>query len=373
MSTCPPSFSSPLLRGLPLVLLLSAGPAWGQISAVAVDPSSPCSGTSATVKVEGDGACNGTLAFGDGTPAAPFSALPFTTTHTWTSNGSYTLSATSATCGNASLQVDVRQCRVAGRAPERRIRPQRKAAAVPQIEAVITFGIEPGAAVLVAGKLFGDSPGRVILVGINGTSDLQVENWGPTGITGTVPQDADAACLTGSVRVQASTGVSSEPFQARVNHATKLLPMEDVTVVSCGNEGNQNNCNGHGDEGDLCVDFLFPPWYQGLDREGRLLGEPGPAVAGYHSNCWGAVGDDSGTDTYRIGLKNGWVLDSAQFLSKVPEDEGHTIPRSGSLPAGFVGGATSWEPSIQWSVTPNDAVIYNLYVTIRGPACVSHK
>jgi hypothetical protein len=300
--------------------------------------------------------------------------LPFNVGHTYTTVGSFTATASTDNCGTASLTVDTQFCRpTAGRAPERRIRPQRRAQAIPQIEGVITFGIEPNAALLISGRLFGDSPGKVKILGLNGSRDLVVETWTSGAIEGAAPADVVSICPTGNIVVESAEGVTSRPWRAKVPLETKKLLAQDVAVVSCGTDGNENRCNGVGEDGDLCVEVLFPPWFVSLDREGRVLGDVGPAAVGLHSNCWGAVGDDSGTDTYRIDLKNGWVLDSAEFLSKVPDGEGSTNPPSGTLPPGFVAGASVWEPSISWSVTPNDAVLYNLYVTIRGPACASHK
>ncbi|MCB1057572.1 MAG: PKD domain-containing protein [Acidobacteria bacterium] len=345
-----------------------------QVSGLEVDPTSPCIHQGAVFKVLGRGACMGSLSFGDGTPAAAFDALPFSVTHTYTTVGAYTATVTTDNCGTASLDLDTQFCRpTAGRATKHTIRPQRKAVAIPTIEGVITFGIEPGGAVLIAGKLFGEAPGRVRILGVSGERNLELDSWSSGAVQGRVPADVVPICPTGDLIVETAAGGSSRPWRVQVPLETKKLPATDVQVVSCGTDGNENRCNNTGDDGDLCVSVLFPPWFVGLDREGKLLGEPSPAAVGIHSNCWGAVGDDSGTDTYRIALKNGWVLDSAQFLSSVPDGEGSTTPPSGTLPAGFVQGASSWQPAIGWSVTPNDAVIYNLYVTIRGPACASHK
>jgi hypothetical protein len=353
----------------------TAAPAGAQVQGLAVEPPSPCVEEAATFTVAGTGGCNGRVDFGDGSPLAPFTSLPFEVEHAYGAAATYTAVAASLDCGGrATVDVEVRTCGpVAGRAPERRIRPGRRAVAIPQIEGVLTFGIEPGAALMVAGRFFGEQPGRVRLLGSAGEVALEIESWSPTAIAGSVPQDVTAICPTGRIFVQRTDGVQTDPWQVQVPLESKLLPAEDVEVVSCGDDGNENSCNSNVTEGDACASQYFPPWFVGLDREGRLLGPQGPAAVGYHANCWGAVGDDSGTDTYRIALKNGWVLDRAQFLSSVPEGEGHTVPPSGGLPAGFIAGASSWSPSIDWSVTPGDAVIYNLYVTIRGPACASHR
>jgi len=357
----------------------SSSPAGAQIQGLTVEPASPCVDDPVELTVTGTGACSGKLDFGDGSPAVEFASLPFGADHAYAAAGTFTASTVSADCGGrASVDVEVRSCGglVAGRAPDRPIgpiRPSRRAVAIPKIEAALTFGIEPGASVLIAGRLFGDDPGQVRLMGTAGEAELEVDSWSSTSISGTVPQDVTPICPTGRVLVRTTDGVSSNAWSVHVPQERKLLPAEDVEVVSCGDDGNENTCNSNVVDGDSCAGQYFPPWFVGLDREGRLLGPQGPAAVGYHANCWGAVGDDSGTDSFRIALKNGWVLDSAEFLSSVPEGEGHTVPPSGGLPAGFVSGASTWTPSIDWSVTPGDSVIYNLYVTIRGPACASHK
>lgn len=362
------------------LLCVAAGSvAQAQIQGMTVDPQSPCAGAAATFEVLGTGGCKVDITFGDGSPVVSFDTLPATTQHTYATAGTYDAGATSTTCaGKAAVEVEVRSCGIqAGHAPPdgplRPLPPEHKAVAIPKIEGVLTFGIEPGAAVLVAGRLFGEQPGRVRLLGTAGEVDLTIDSWSPGAIGGSVPEDAASICPTGGIVVVSTDGVASNLWKAQVPLARKKLPAADVTLVACGDDANENSCNANVVEGDSCVSPYFPPWFIGLDREGRLLGPQGPSAVGYHANCWGAIGDDSGTDTYRIALKNGWVLDSAEFLSSVPDGEGSTQPPSGALPAGFVSGATTWEPSIEWSVTPADAVIYNLYVTITGPACSSHK
>jgi hypothetical protein len=366
------TFRDTLLAGLLLGLPLAA-PAAAQRLELEVTPADPCVDADAQFEVRGKVGCSGTLDFGDGTPPEAFASAPFTTSHAYGAKGELTATASSGDCGSASATVQVRSCPTATRAPERPIRRIRRAVAVPQIEGILTFGVQPGAAMMVAGRLFGETPGSVFVVGSNGVRFLEIETWSSGAIAGSVPQDVDAICATGQVVVESAEGVRSRAWIVQVPREVRALPLADVGVVTCGDDANENRCNDASTAGATCVQPFLPPWFVGLDQQGQLLGPQGPSAIGYHANCWGAIGDDAGTDTYSIQLKNGWVLDGATFLSSVPEGEGHTTPPSGSLPGGFVAGAANWQPSIEWSVTPGDAVMYNLYVDIRGPACASHR
>ena len=371
-----------------VALALGSGPAFaaGSITGVSANPASPIAGESVDITVEGAGTCDLTVLYGDGQSVTLNNALmPRTIAHVYQSHGTFTASASAPDCVTSGPQ----EVRIVVRlrlepAEDRDLANQIQLH--PRILRTLGWGIEPGFGLILGGAEFGEQKGHIWILGENDTfKELEIEHWFDDAAGGLVPADIHDICVTG-IMVESAEGLRSGVFPISVPIAVKALPREDVAVLSCGDDGDLNYCNGE----STATEDIFSCWESWHLAFGSTVelnesiyegqaGDPNAvplSLVGDHRNCWAALADDSDTDRYRISLRNGWVLDSAQFASAVfggDQDQGSTTPPSGTLPAGFVEGASSWEPEIAWEVSPNDEIAYGMTIFIRGPACASHK
>jgi hypothetical protein len=370
-----------------IAVALASGPAFavGTITGLSANPTSIRAGTSVDLTVEGTGTCDLTVLFGDG-ESVTFNnaAMPRAVAHVYQSPGTFSASATAPDCPSGGLpevKITVR-FRIG---QHENLDAKDVVRLNPMITRAFGWGIEPGNGLFVGGSRFGDQEGTVWIVGDNEQyKALEIENWFDDAAGGIVPADVHDICVTG-IQIETADGRLSGVFPVSVPMAVKPLPHEDVTLLACGDDGDDNNCLGQStDTEDIfsCALAWHIPFgslanlFSSLGGYSEGDGSVPPSLYGTHRNCWGSAGDDSDTDRFQISLRNGWVLDSAQFVSRIvtgDQDEGSTTPPSGTLPAGFVEGASSWEPEIGWEVSPNDTIAYGMTVFIRGPACSSHK
>jgi hypothetical protein len=392
------------LMGTFVALALLAGTAWaaGTITGLTLTPQPACVNQPVTATITGTGSCNkvvmiwempGDVNLGTKDVMSPPPAFPITLQHTYTHTGQVTAKArpgTNSTCsGEKEIKLTVQDCgnggsgkpwlaelckvidcvQITQQDPKLQVKPSGplEVIALPRIIGGLG-ALQSGNPVIVGGERFGDEPGKVHLLATGGSLLLQINEWYDGGIGGNVPPQAANLCLTGEVQVERKDGKKSNTWIFAVPQVYKSLPASEVRVVHCGNDGNENSCNNVSISGETCH-----PQGLGGGVPFSTSGFDGASIAGSHANCLGAIGDDEGTDTYEISLKNGWVLDSAVFSTSFDPGEASTSPSAGQVPGGFQDGGTYWKPSIQWSVTPSDWVHYGLYVGIRGPECTSHK
>jgi len=229
--------------------------------------------------------------------------------------------------------------------------------------------IVPGGPVVIEGRGFGTQPGEVRLIGSvpqgtlgsfqGGYLRLEDLQWGSTVIFGKIPQVTSVLDQPAKLLVLTKDGgvSNSTDVQFRATREMIQLPQEDVKVVQCGFDSNQDRCNGLTDPSDSGTFINF---------SGTLDAE--------HENCWGCVGDDYGFDAYQIRLKNQWVFDS-MYLEKLVSEEGegsiYGLDQTG--PFGLPEGKDYWAPDIEWRVTPNDWVRYSAYINIVGPTGIPYK
>jgi hypothetical protein len=219
------------------------------------------------------------------------------------------------------------------------------------------FGFAKTCGVLaIIGKGFGTNPGSVtvtLTTWNNNTLNrtLKIIEWKNTLVGVEFPADISGVKQhSATLRVTSSANWSSDPhtFTFFPLDDVRALPGADVKVVSCGHDSNGDQCNGHKDPDDT--------WF---------TAGSGDALSGFHMNVWAAIGDDTGTDSYQISLKNGWEM--LNFYWDVDGDE-----VSATKPAGFQPVA-NWSPSTNWVVTPNDTLFYQGVITIVGPLGVPYK
>ncbi len=343
----------------------------GGVVAVSIAPASPSVNQAATVTITGQNPCGAAIInFGDGGIAQTthFTSLPFSTQHTWTTPGAKTVTAIGqGTCtGHASQNIQVTQssnilqlCATIN-CGERPMFPLS-----PQITALFGFNT-PGGILAIAGKGFGTKPGTVVASlqtwsGASVQEPLEVTEWSNTMVGLRWPADiAGVRQQSGTLVLTNAGGVKSAPrsmtFQPELD--LKTLSQADVQVVSCSGAGNRNVCNSHGFYG------VGPSvWFLHIPKE--LAAEA--AIVGAHFNRAAAIGNDKGTDSYRIALKNDWTMESFEWRVSVEPQQG-----AARKPTGFTKGPT-WSPSVEWEVTPSDQVVYAVVVTISGPRGVPHK
>ncbi len=351
------------------LVCLRSVPLYAGVLAVNVTPMSPIVNQAATVTVTGQDPCGAVnMDFGDGVAQTyPIGGLPFITQHTWTTTGSKAIIATGqGNCtGQATVTIQVTQSgntNVAQLCARVNCGERPKMSFLkPEITAMFGFNT-PGGILALAGKNFGTTPGSVVATlktwsGESIQRTLEVTEWTstmvgvrwPADIRG-VRQQSGALALTsaGGKRDWRSVTFSPEPD-------FKTLPQADVQVVSCGTDGNRDRCNSVFDPDDFDSRPNSP-------ESGSL-----DSIWGLHYNVAGAIGNDSGTDHYRIALKNDWTMESFHWVVHVKAGEG-----SAQKPGGFTKGA-SWSPSVQWLVTPSDVLSYTGVVTVSGPIGVPHK
>jgi hypothetical protein len=359
-------------RLLPIAVVVSllsvhSVPIRADVLAVSVAPPSPIVNQAATVTVTGTNPCGAVhIDFGDGTAQTyPITVLPFNTQHTWTTTGPKTITATGqGNCtGQATLTVQVTQSS-SGSILQLCARVdcgERPKMSFLKPEITTVYGLStPGGILAITGNNFGTKPGSVVasLRTWSGGSiqrTLEVTVWTntvvgvrwPADIRG-VRQQSGALALTNAGDKRDWRSVTFSP-----ELDLKTLPQADVQVVSCGTDGNRDQCNRWTDPDDESPGFLW------LYSDSSIFGG--------HGNVWGAVGNDKGTDRYQIALENDWVLEAFHWRVSVDPGEGFAFE-----PSGFTK-APTWSPSVTWNVSPDDRVFYAAVVTIAGPIGVPHK
>jgi hypothetical protein len=332
---------------------------------VSVSPTSPIVNQAATVTVTGQDPCGAVhIDFGDSVAQTyPITGLPFPTQHTWTTTGTKTITATGqGNCtGTASVTVQVTQpgagniaqlcTKVDCGRPELFFKPE--------ITALFGFNT-PGGILAIAGKGFGPQQGSVVATLRTWSGEplqrtLEVIEWRNTMVGVRWPADIRSVRHQSAALALTTAGGKrdwrSVMFGPELD--LKTLPQADVQVLSCGTDGNRDQCNSVFDRDDS--DSIPIP-----HDLGNL-----ESIWGYHYNVAGAIGNDTGTDTYRIALKNDWTMESFHWRASV---EGVSARK----PVGFTKGA-NWSPSVQWEVTPRDHLFYTGVVTVSGPIGVPHK
>jgi hypothetical protein len=360
------------VRSIAVVLgcvVVACAVADAQVTKVVAEPETTFPNVPVVITVTGGRApCDSiVITFNDGKgPQTYTDQLPLEVSRSWpdvdanTLPNSKTIKATGAGCGGEAATVVT-------------VSEELKLVPRPKIKTYFGFAT-PGGAAGIVGGVFGATQGKV---------QARLKDWKNTEkvIDLTIIEDA----LTGVpewkptlIGVEWPSELAGFPFQEapiwvtrpdgkrsnkhtvefRPTEELKVLPQSDVVVVGCSNDANYNGCNDAGGKGDVCAADSAP-----------FLTESDASISGRHYNCWGVVGDDSGTDTYRINLANEWALEELTFHKFVEAGEGWVKSPASTFPTG----TNQWTAAVEWSVTPNDDLRYEGLVFIRGPKGVPHK
>ncbi len=374
---------APWLLALAAGLWLAGAAAAGTISGVMVDPSPACVDEEVTATVAGTERCMEIVVQWSADPGdtsslpADFQAGPVTVTHTYDTAGEYDVTVSPGVAlgctGSAEVALTVERC---GLTIDPSIESDVLAGLLeelykPRID--FAFGIiEPEGTLVVGGSQFGLATGKVWIEGAFGKRQLTItehegeDEWHNGGIGARMPPVEQLLGMDGPAEldlelwVETAAGKESNRRPLSFRTEVKALPRESVQVLSCGDDGNRNACNGAGEDGDDC--FLLPMGTPLIEAD------PDASIVGAHYNCLGAIGDDTDTDIYRVSLKNGWALQSFEFEDSLPYDIGHA-----SAPSDFPQEATSWNPHVDWTVTPGDEIDYALHIYVVGPRGIPHE
>lgn len=242
----------------------------------------------------------------------------------------------------------------------------------PHIDAVLAFSIvSPNGPIILTGKNFGSLEGTLWLNGTFGSREMIIDSWGDTGIGAFFPSAAAIGPifdLNLTMQVESSDGLKGNHWPLQWIVDVKLLDQGSAKVHNCGKDGNVNSCNGELYVGAGCFSVS--------NMTSMILASKPPdpncpcSAVGSHGNCWAAIGDDFGSDTYQIGpLRNAWTLLSLSFGDSLPKVDScdHAVK-----PLGFQPGANQWAPEVHWCVTPNDQLFYWLWIYILGPRGFAH-
>lgn len=241
----------------------------------------------------------------------------------------------------------------------------------PWISGVLPFSVvSPEGPIFLFGQ-FGPQQGKLWLKGSFGTREMAVDSWDNAGIGAVFPSASAIGPISDSnltLQVEKPGGLTSNEWPLQWVQEVRLLESGNVTVLNCGEGANVNSCNWQLQGGSNCA-FASDTTSMVLDSKPPDSACPCTAV-GFHGNCWGAVTDDGGADTYLIGpLKNGWTLASFTFHDSLPKNDSCD---DAVKPPGFQAGDGLWVPSISWCVTSGDSLFYRLWIYIVGPKGFPH-
>ncbi len=216
----------------------------------------------------------------------------------------------------------------------------------PKLTSVGAAYVMPGGGFMVAGQGLGAQAGTAKLEWKTqgGSVNLVVEIWKdnlavltvPGNVSGVIRQNARLVLTRTDNTSTNGMDVLFEPLTDM-----KLLPSHDLIVV-CSNGADLNNC-----------DPL-----------------PNQSFEGTHANTLD-ITSDTGTDKFKVNLKNGWVVEGHDFVTG-----GFTfgIGKGYSTHLGpITPGASTFDITVNFDVNPATNLEYYGMVYIRGPVGTSHK
>ena len=225
--------------------------------------------------------------------------------------------------------------------------------------------LAPRGRLILRGRGFGTTKSVVIIDGLPG-GYIVLENlqWANKEIRGTIPLTTKGKLGTRYAVVakviMPELADLSNAYPLQFEHPSEiraLSGMSRAVLPHCGTDGNANQCNAYKTKGDSCVtsgdDYIAPPG--------------GTAIYGFHSNCSGAIGDDSGVDRYDIKLLNGWIIREIVEVKRVRSSSDERV-----VTPSLATGRSNASLAVNWKVTPGDHVRYWYKVKVIGPLGTSY-
>jgi hypothetical protein len=240
------------------------------------------------------------------------------------------------------------------------IRPATRFATQPMIRQVTApGGIALGKDFIIEGMGFGRQPGKITIWLNDDPANYAVQNvrWdSPVKIRGTIPQSLGKGNgikdMELSFRVTKHDGQKSGKYKVALDSTVEmLLPLQAVTGYGCG-----------ASDYDICGVTGTPntvSWRMNKH-----------SVRGYHRQNLGHIGNDNGYDIHLIRLDNGWVISRvAHKFTKSSGDESI----SPSLSHSALVGKNEADLRVDWSVSPDDNLMYEYKIWIKGPIGLPFK
>lgn len=208
--------------------------------------------------------------------------------------------------------------------------------------------LAPGGTIVIFGKNFGWRKGKVRLrvdpshfpeypSGV----PLQLTAWSDTKVKAKIPSSMTGPIFSVNVAIRLTrvnpvkTDEYIKAFQVPVDkRILRRTDYEEVQLINCVNMY---------DSRDDCQERF--------DR----------TISGSHKRDWDAIEMGEHHDKFAIHLKNGWVFSRLlNWSTYITGDDGDYVKK----PTGFPVGKTTWNPSVRWLCTADDAVYYGLNVEV---------
>jgi hypothetical protein len=250
-------------------------------------------------------------------------------------------------------------------------------------DAVITKGgpstIGPSSLVHLQGWDFEDprneQPGMLNVHFTNGSfppssqSDLNVPIifWKPSAIEAKMPPVTGAVEQKVEFTITTRDGRKSNKWTANFipKMETKQLTPNDVTLVSCSNQGDMNVCfakNASSDNGNCITDPVTIPII---------------SFGGDHTGCFGGDTDD-GTDIYSASVTNTWTIENYTFTPELATDpswvDNGSVSSSISPPPPPPGPWSSITINVPWQIGKTGGYVnYQGTIVVKGPIGVPYN
>lgn len=343
----------------------AASPARAAITGLTVAPAQTTPGHAVTITVAGSGPCTFDLDFGEnGAKTTLSGTLPKSAQWVYLATGTKTVSAAAkAPCtGNAQSTIQVTSplqslcqkvsCPTAFNLPQL----SHPIACEPKISSIWAVPT-PGAEVFILGTCLGE-PGNVKLMFPSGPVALELFNteWYATSIHGKIPANLKGLADQ-KIRLKVSThdgkAVESYPIDFIARREIRLLTGKDVEFIP--DSSPQQDCS---------LDLWLGD------------GGGGPTVSCMWNNGPIDYDTDTGTDTMKIVLRNGWTTHHRTIAIHVIDGDGKLDKNDG-----FQAGRTDLSLKYHWTTdnAPDpifggwSRVWYNVSVFAEGPAGIPLK
>jgi hypothetical protein len=192
-------------------------------------------------------------------------------------------------------------------------------------------------------------------------AEAKADEWKPGSMAVQVPLITGVVEQTAEISVTTKDGRKSNMWKADFDPLIvfTLLPWNDVTVVTCSNQGVTNQCNSAFSSGvvtPLCA----------VDAVGALFGLV--SIAAEHDGCFGLDSDD-GTDTYTARVKNGWKIERLDNM-QTANDNGSVSGRW-TTPVPPIAPSDSISMAAPWHIGATGGYVnYSGNIVLKGPVAV---
>ena len=192
-------------------------------------------------------------------------------------------------------------------------------------------------------------------------AEAKADEWKPGSMAVQVPLITGVVEQTAEISVTTKDGRKSNTWKADFDPLIvfTLLPWNDVTVVTCSNQGVTNQCNSAFSSGvvtPLCA----------VDAVGALFGLV--SIAAEHDGCFGLDSDD-GTDTYTARVKNGWKIERLDNM-QTANDNG-SVSGSWTTPVPPIAPSDSISMVAPWHIGATGGYVnYSGNIVLKGPVAV---